>query len=358
MYDRDVFLPNEEYKQKYHNSLDIKSIIEKPQVYLLACCPSNDQQILYIEEGLQDIRNPNLTITSSKHVPIKDELCIFKGDKRAAQFEAGQQKGGNFFLLYHTSKLPYMSLQNRIDHFLVSQASKEISNSRQLKLFDNLTKDAIVQELHERNVKFTCTSSAKDLNALLENEVHGVQRVPALMYNNPLDTLASLNLLKYEILLTEPLHDISNQTKNLYQEIPYHVPKNKTKNVRQILDVSFNGRVAKSSSDYRKSLLIVAKWFSDNLPEHFFNKILLSMCNIQAITYYSEKKRSLQSVLRLYSTTFQHALTIKTSLLGNIKGSTACKFFTTQLSNILRFNTGYCQDAHLIRKRKNQHSIA
>ena len=182
MYDRDVFLPNEEYKQKYHNSLDIKSIIEKPQVYLLACCPSNDQQILYIEEGLQDIRNPNLTITSSKHVPIKDELCIFKGDKRAAQFEAGQQKGGNFFLLYHTSKLPYMSLQNRIDHFLVSQASKEISNSRQLKLFDNLTKDAIVKELHERNVKFTCTSSAKDLNALLENEVHGVQRVPALMY--------------------------------------------------------------------------------------------------------------------------------------------------------------------------------
>ena len=75
-----------------------------------------------------------------------------------------------------------MSLQHRIDHFLVSQTSKEISNLRQLKLFDNLTKDAIVKELHERNVKFTCTSSAKDLNALLENEVHGVQRVPALMY--------------------------------------------------------------------------------------------------------------------------------------------------------------------------------
>ena len=102
------------------------------------------------------------------------------------------------------------------------------------------------------------------------------------------------------------------------------------------MDVSFNGKDAKNSSDYRKSLLIVAKWFSDNLPEHFFNKILLSMCNIQAITYYSEKKRSLQSILRLYSTTFQHALTIKTSLLGNIKGSTARKFFGSYYHSIVK----------------------
>ena len=85
MYDSAVFLTNEEYEQKYHTSLDIKSIIEKPQVYLLACSPSNDQQILYIEEHLQDILNPNLTITSSKHAPIKDELRIFKGDKPASR---------------------------------------------------------------------------------------------------------------------------------------------------------------------------------------------------------------------------------------------------------------------------------
>ena len=93
------------------------------------------------------------------------------------------------------------------------------------------------------------------------------------MYNNPLDILESLNLSKYEILFTEPLHDISNHIKNLYQEIPYYVPKNKKKDVRQISDISFNGKDAKNSSDYRKSLLIVAKWFSENLPEHFRNKI-------------------------------------------------------------------------------------
>ena len=46
MYDTAVFLTNEEYEQNYHTSLDIQSTVGKPQVYLLARCPSNDQQIL------------------------------------------------------------------------------------------------------------------------------------------------------------------------------------------------------------------------------------------------------------------------------------------------------------------------
>ena len=42
------------------------------------------------------------------------------------------------------------------------------------------------------------------LNGLQENEVHGIQRVPALMYKNPLDSLESLDLSKYEVLFTGP----------------------------------------------------------------------------------------------------------------------------------------------------------
>ena len=48
------------------------------------------------------------------------------------------------------------------------------------------------------------------LNALLENEVRGTQMFPALRYKNPLDTLKSFNFSKYEVLFTEPKHDISN----------------------------------------------------------------------------------------------------------------------------------------------------
>ena len=103
-----------------------------------------------------------------------------------------------------------------------------------------------------------------------------IQRVLALMYKNPLDFLESLNLSKYGIVFTEPLHNISNHIKNLYQEIPYHVSKNEKKDVRQIFDIFFNRKDAKNASDCRKSLLTVAKWFSDNLPEYFLTIVLLS----------------------------------------------------------------------------------
>lgn len=106
------------------------------------------------------------------------------------------------------------------------------------------------------------------LDVLLENEVHGIQRVTTLMYKNPLDTLESLILSKYEVLNTELTHNISNHIKNLYQKTLHHVLKKKKKHIRQILDISFNGKNTKNSSDYRKSLLTVNKWFSDN--QHTF----------------------------------------------------------------------------------------
>lgn len=117
------------------------------------------------------------------------------------------------------------------------------------------------------------------LDVLLENEVHGIQSVTTLMYKNPLDTLESLILSKYEVLNTEPLHNISNHIKNLYQETLHHVLKKKKKHIRQILDVSFNGKDTKNSSDYRKTLLTVNKWFSDN--QHTF---LTKFC-FQYVTY-------------------------------------------------------------------------
>ena len=99
---------------------------------------------------------------------------------------------------------------------------------------------------------------------LYETEVHGIQRVTTLMYKNPLDTLESLILSKYEVLNTELTHNISNHIKNLYQKTLHHVLKKKKKHIRQILDISFNGKNTKNSSDYRKSLLTVNKWLSDN----------------------------------------------------------------------------------------------
>ena len=62
---------------------------------ILARCPSNEQQILYSQERLDDIIALIQDIKTDD-TEIIDKMRILKGDKRASQFEAGQQKRGNF----------------------------------------------------------------------------------------------------------------------------------------------------------------------------------------------------------------------------------------------------------------------
>ena len=58
-----------------------------------------------------------------------------------------------------------------------------------MRLYSNLKNDEVVQELHERTISFTCKSSAKDLEELLIKEMHGIQSLPALLFQNPTDNL-------------------------------------------------------------------------------------------------------------------------------------------------------------------------
>ena len=84
LYDPAVFLTDDECKEKYN----IQSEVEKPELYMLAC-QSNDNQLLYSEEQVEDLLEINTPITSSNGVLINDVMRIFKGDDPAAQLEAG-----------------------------------------------------------------------------------------------------------------------------------------------------------------------------------------------------------------------------------------------------------------------------
>ena len=74
--------------------------------------------------------------------------------------------------------------------------------------------------------------------------------------------LNDLNLSYYEILPHEPLHEISNHIKNLFYELVRHIPKKMTEIFSNTIQKSFNGKDAKNSSNYRKSLLLltVGNW--------------------------------------------------------------------------------------------------
>ena len=96
MYDPAVYLTNNEYLQKYKCRIDVQATVEQPQLYILGRCSSNEQQLLYGEERINDIINSKEKL-EIKGIYIEDVIHVFKGDRPAAQLEIGHQKGGNYF---------------------------------------------------------------------------------------------------------------------------------------------------------------------------------------------------------------------------------------------------------------------
>ena len=186
----------------------------------------------------------------------------------------------------------------------MSQNAQSKSKTGNLKLFDHLKKHEIVEELNSRNVKFLVQDSSKDLQDLLDATVHGIQRVPAILFNNFDTSLSDIKLQNYEILFTEPLHDVSNHIKNMYAEIPYQIDKQKRKEVLNVIELSFNNKDACNSADYRKSLLVVANWFRENMSDSHVTEIMVTLCEIQEILYLPGCDRTPLTVLRLYLTVF------------------------------------------------------
>ena len=97
-----------------------------------------------------------------------------------------------------------------------------------LKIYNNLRKPDIVDDLHQRKVKFTSSLSEKQLIYLLLYEMYDMRRLPALLSDHPHQDFEELHLSQYEILPTEPLHHISNHIKKIYQELLFHADKTDT----------------------------------------------------------------------------------------------------------------------------------
>ena len=82
MFDPAVYLTNQEYFHLYEKHINIQSLVEKPYLYILARCRSDDSQLLYSSERWDDILNLKDDVEhNGKHV--HDIARIFKGDNPA-----------------------------------------------------------------------------------------------------------------------------------------------------------------------------------------------------------------------------------------------------------------------------------
>ena len=139
-----------------------------------------------------------------------------------------------------------MSLQDQIENVKNPTISQIKLKKQQLKLCDRLSITEIIDELHQRVVEFTSILTKKDLMDILNLDIHGIQLLNALRYDYQNHSMEELNLIHYESLPNEPLPDVSNYIKNIYQELPSHMT-NKVK--KFFIDQSFNGKEARNSSD-------------------------------------------------------------------------------------------------------------
>ena len=221
---------------------------------------------------------------------------------------------------------------------LETESSKAKLREGCVKLYDNLKRNDVVTELSERNIYHSSKAPLKELSDLLTSTMHGIQRLPSLLFYNATKSLADMNLDRYEILNNEPLHDVSNHIKNIYSELPNHLDKEKKKMLLETISLSFNKEV-RNSADHRKSLLIVTNWCQQNLKNHFGYQLLNTLTEIQELLYLPDNQRSTSSILRLINTTFRHAMIIKINIRGNLHSTTSRKFFGVYYHSIVRHAT-------------------
>ena len=99
--------------------------------------------------------------------------------------------------LVYTSQ-PNFSLEDRTKKVKQSSlCAKKLKNNSLT--ISKLKKKKFTQELLERRIKFFSSDNLANLQALLEHEMVGIQRLPALLFYAPHKSLAELNLGDYEI---------------------------------------------------------------------------------------------------------------------------------------------------------------
>ena len=148
MSDPVVYLTDDEYLEIHGKHVNVQSIVKKPYFCILSRCHPDDSQLLYSSECLNDILNLNEDVKYNEK-QIRDIVRAFKGDNLACQFEAGQQKNGDYFcwhcplsakmaptLVYVLSQ-PNTSLEKRINKIKKSNTSINKIKQNNVKLYKN-----------------------------------------------------------------------------------------------------------------------------------------------------------------------------------------------------------------------------
>ena len=134
-----------------------------------------------------------------------------------------------------------------------------------------------------------------------------MQRVPTLLTLDPTQSLASLNLSKYEVLDCEPLHDIKGHLYNLLPEIPHlHVlPSRLSSECQQILDTTLPKQQVSGAFLRVAAIKLLLKVQNQDI-DPLLKALVSTIVRISEILYSYDSNRTPKTVLRLYNLTWYH----------------------------------------------------
>ncbi|XP_078363733.1 uncharacterized protein LOC144647937 [Oculina patagonica] len=279
-------------KTRGYGEVDVPSLVERPHLYILGRCGSKEaEQLAYVKTRQECLDGLSHKVETSEGVKVSDIMRFFHGDGPEQQFESGEQKGGNagcsacsgdsrrYCNLTYSFRCPHLSLADRQRIVLAGPAGKAKRNGG-IKPFKGMTVAQLKKECRERGL---CGDGyKKDLQATLKEHLVGVQRVPAMLINDQERSLENLHLGNYEVLPTEPLHDVKEHIADIVTEIV--------------------------------------------LSAEMCSSYLANKAEITQLLYAKVEERCQKSILRLHNQTFLHAITCE-EVIGKPKILTEKKFY-------------------------------
>lgn len=235
-------------------------------------------------------------------IEINDKMRFFHGDSPAQNFESGQQKGGYYycsgcgvhasrvFELDHTFKCKFVSLKDCQDRVLKGVIGRRNSVNKKSKPLSNLKKQDLIHELASRGIFQGDTT--KELEDNLTNELQGVQWVPALLFENPTKDLKDINIEDYEILVCEPMHDVSKHIENVLTELPSLIENAEHKKlIEETIALTIGGKETKWAFDYRCAIINVSNRIK-GVVNAKVQALVDTLVDIQEILYKGDDQRS------------------------------------------------------------------
>lgn len=161
-------------------------------------------------------------------------------------------------------------------------------------------------ELEARCIALKKGMLRNDLQYLLTETLRGVVRVPALLLTNPTQDLAAINLESYEIVASEPLHDIKGHIVHVITELPPILPTGHTTDQCTHLISCVLAKEKKSGADLRRALIQIYLLLKDLECSSKVLLLLQTLIKIGEISYALDIHRSPRQLLQLYNTCWVH----------------------------------------------------